>query len=74
MGALDIRSSDRLPEEVVELAESTDEDETKHCIVEVLRFDVTPFGNKPGLFESSAERAPTPFRLRAFSNRGSPSV
>lgn len=58
-------------EEVVELVESTDDDESEYCH---LRVQVAAFGIQPGRYKSSAERAlaQTPFRLRAFSNRGSP--
>lgn len=73
IGGLKASLAEDLLEEVVEAAEATDDDETQHCI---LRFDVVVFGMQTGRYESSTGRAqaPTPFRLRAFSNRGSPSA
>jgi hypothetical protein len=62
---------------VIELAEPTDDDETKHRLLlldAVLRFDVSALRSQTGLYESAADRALTPFRLRAFSGRGSPSA
>jgi hypothetical protein len=72
MVRLDIRFAEDLREEVVELAEPTDEDETKHYI---LRSDLVAFASPTGLHESSADQAAlTSFRLLAFSSRGSPSA
>lgn len=70
---LEIRLAADAIEELVELAELTDDDETKDY---VLRLGVAAFGSEgqTGLYESSADRALTPFRLRAFPTRGSPSV
>ena len=70
---LDIRFAEDPNEELVELAEPTDHDKTKYY---VLRLDVAPFGSesRTGLYELSADRALTPFRLRAFPSRGSPSA
>src|SRR5688572_9424169 len=70
MVRLDIRCAEDLREEVVELAEPTDDDETEHCL---LRLDVAAFGSQKGLYVSSVDRALalTPFRLLAFSSRGS---
>lgn len=77
MAGLDIGSAADLLEDVVEVAEATDDDATKHCFLlfnVVLRLDVPAFGSQAGLYESSGDRALTPFRLRAFSGRGSPSA
>ena len=73
MVCLDIRFTEDPLEKVVELAKRTDDDETKTCL---LRLDVAAFGSQTGVSESSAGRALalTPFRLRAFSSRGSPSA
>jgi len=77
MVRLDIGFAEDLHEELVELAEptdddETDEDETKHYI---LRSDLAAFGSPTGLYESSADRAAlTRFQLLAFSSRGSPSA
>ena len=71
MVRLDIPFAEDPLEEVVELAEPTDDDDTEHCL---LRLDVAAFGSQTGLYESSADRAPTPFRLLVFSSRGSPSA
>lgn len=75
MVSLDTRFAEDFLDEVVELAETTDDDETRHC---PLLLDTVPRfgGNQTGLYESSADRALalTPFRLRAFSTRGSPSA
>jgi len=72
MVCLDIGFEDGLLKDVVELAEPTDEDETKHYI---LRSDLASFGSPTAPYESSADRAAiTPFRLLAFSSRGSPSA
>ncbi len=66
------RSEEELLEEEGDLSEPT-EDETEHSLV---RFDlISPLGVvASGLDESSADRAPTPFYLGAFSSRGSPSA
>lgn len=72
MVSLDIRVSKGPHQEVVELSESVDDDDTEHYLLEVPRFDVVPFGSQTGLYESRADRALTPFLLRAFSTRGSP--
>lgn len=77
MVSLDIRFAERFHQEVVELLEPTDDDETKRCLLRlgvVLPIDVPAFGRETGLYESAADRALTPFRLRAFSPRGSPSA
>jgi len=77
MVSLDLLSVESLPEEVAEVTESTDDDETerRHLPLEVaLRFDLAVLESQTGLSESSAARALTPFRLRAFSTRGSPSA
>lgn len=72
MVRLDIRFSEDLCEEVVELAEPTDDDETEHCLP---RLDVAVFGSQTGHYVSSADRAAlTSFRPLAFSSRGSPSA
>lgn len=73
MARLEIRLAADAIEELVELAELTDDDETKDY---VLRLGVAAFGSESptSLYESSADRALTPFRLRAFPTRGSPSV
>lgn len=72
MVRLDTRFAEDLREEVIELAEPTDDDETEHCL---LRLGVAAFGSQTGLYESSAGRAAlTLFRLLAFSSRGSPSA
>ena len=77
MVRLDIGFAEDLHEELVELAEptdddETDEDETKHYI---LRSDLAAFRSPTGLYESSADRAAlTRFQLLAFSSRGSPSA
>ncbi|HEU0121135.1 MAG TPA: hypothetical protein VFQ91_11470 [Bryobacteraceae bacterium] len=68
---LEIGSEEDVLEEVVELAETTDDDYTDHWL---LPLDVAAFGLQTGRYEWSADQALalTPFRLRAFSNRGSP--
>ncbi len=70
---IDVCLAEDFHEEVVELTENTDDDETKHLHLPV---GILAFGSQSVLYELSAdrERALTPFRLRAFSNRGSPSV
>lgn len=60
--------------EVGELPELTDDDDSQHCILVVLRLDGAPFASESSLYDSSADRALSPFRLRAFSTRGSPSA
>jgi hypothetical protein len=77
MVSLDIRFAEGPHEEVAELLESTDDDETERCLLRLdaaLRLDVPAFVSQTGLYESSANRALTPFRLRAFSSRGTPSA
>jgi hypothetical protein len=69
---LDIGVAEELLDESVELAEPADDDETKHYLLPLDA--VSAFLSQTGLYESSADRALTPFRLRAFSSRGSPSV
>lgn len=69
-----IRLSDDLHEEVVEILEPTEEDETEHSFLEVRRIDVSPFSSQTGLCELSVDRAQTPFLLLAFPSRGSPSA
>ncbi|MCX6608294.1 MAG: hypothetical protein NTV52_32545 [Acidobacteria bacterium] len=75
MVPLDIRFAEGhlkdVVEEVAELPEPTDDDETEYCLV---RLDVAAFAGQPGLYGSSAYRAISSFRLRAFSSRGSPSA
>lgn len=71
MPPLDIRFAEGIDEERNELFEATDDDETAHAL---LRLDIAALESQTGLYESSADRAPTPFRLRVFSSRGSPSV
>lgn len=74
---LDISFAEDLPDQLVEPAgtldeDETDEDETKNYI---LRSDCAAFKSPTSLYKSPADRAePTPFRLLAFSNRGSPSA
>ncbi|MBL8211300.1 MAG: hypothetical protein JNK87_11340 [Bryobacterales bacterium] len=74
----DIRFADDIHEEVAELADpmddEADEDETKHY---ALRSDLATFRSPipTGRNEAAADRAAlTPFRLLAFSTRGSPSA
>jgi len=75
IGSLAIRSADDLHEEMAELLEAIEEeDETDHSLLEVPRFALVPFAIRKGLYESSAHRAITAFRLRVFSGRGSPSA
>ena len=77
MEVLDVRFAEDLHEEVVELTESTDDDETARCLLqfdEVPALDVPTLESHNGFSESSSGRALTPFRLRAFSTRGSPSA
>lgn len=77
MVSLDIPFAEGLHKEVVELTERTDDDETERCRLRldvVLPLDVPTFGSQARLYESSADRALTPFRLRALSTRGSPSA
>ena len=71
VACLDIRLAEDPIEDVVEFAEPTDDDETKHYL---LRSGVAAFGSQTRLYESSADRALTQFRLHAFPSRGSPSV
>lgn len=72
MVRLDIYSGKDLLKDLVEPAEPTDDDETKHYLP---RLDIAAAGvGQTGVYESSADQAPTPFRLRAFSSRGSPSA
>jgi hypothetical protein len=71
-GSFDIRFTEDLPEEFVELTESTDDDETDYCFQ---RLDAAAFRSPTGLYESSTNlEAPTSFRLLAFPSRGSPSA
>ena len=76
MLSFDSQLAEDLHKEVVELTEPTDDDETERCLLlgVGLPFDVPTLGRQAGLYESSADRALTPFRLRAFSGRGSPSA
>jgi hypothetical protein len=77
MVPFDARFAENLHQEVAEPPEPTDDDETCRCLLRlgvVLQFDLPAFGIQSGLDESSAGRERTPFRLRAFSGRGSPSV
>lgn len=73
----DIVVVEDLPDRMVEAAEpvddeETDEDETKKYIH---GSDFATIAGPAGLHESSPNQAaPTPFRLLAFSNRGSPSA
>lgn len=71
---LSLRCAEGIHEQVVELTEPADEDDTDHYLLEVLRLAIVPFESQTGLSESSADRAVTPFLLRAFSSRGSPSA
>ncbi len=66
--------ADDLHQEVVELTEGTDDDETgRHLLLEVgLGFSVPVLEGQTGLCETATDRGLTPFRLRAFSGRGSP--
>ena len=73
-GSLAMRSADDLHEEMVEVLEAVEEDETDHSLLEVPRLEFSPFGIRKGLYESSANRVITVFRLRVFSGRGSPSA
>lgn len=72
--SLEIRLAEGLHDQVVDLLEPADDDESKHCLQVVRRLNLAPFGSQMGLRESSADRALSPFRLRAFSSRGSPSA
>jgi len=77
MVSLDTRTSEGLHDQVGELPERTDDDETERCLLRLivaLRLDVPAFGSQTDLNELSADRALTPFRLRAFSSRGTPSA
>ena len=77
MARLDSRFAEDLLDDVVELAEAREDDETKHCLLQsdaVQQLDVPALSSQTGLYESSADRAVTRFRLRAFSSRGSPSA
>lgn len=57
----------------VEPDQATDDDETKDYFL--LRSDVVAFGGPTGRYKSPADRAAIiPFRLLAFSSRGSPSL
>jgi hypothetical protein len=62
--------------EIVETAELTDGDQREHCLLpfEFLRLNVVALASQTGLYESPDDRALTPFRLRGFSTRGSPSA
>ncbi len=71
---LSLRCAEGIHEQVVELTEPADEDDSDHYLLEVLRLSVVPFESQTGLSESSADRAVIPFLLRAFSSRGSPSA
>ena len=71
MGGLDTGFVEDFCDELVEPAEPTDDDETKHYLP---RSGVAALGSPSGPYESSADRAPTPFRLLAFSSRGPPSA
>lgn len=76
MVCLDIRSGPELPEVLAEpadpLDEETVEEETKNYI---LQSDLAAFRSPTSVHELPADRAaPTPFRLLAFANRGSPSA
>lgn len=76
MVCLDIRSAQELPELLAEpadpLDEETVEEETKNYI---LQSDLAAFRSPTSVHELPADRAaPTPFRLLAFANRGSPSA
>jgi hypothetical protein len=74
---LDIAFADDLPDQLVDTAgpldeDDRDEDETKHY---VLHSDSAAFKSPATLYKSPADRtALTPFRLLAFSNRGSPTA
>ena len=79
---LDIRFAEELPDKPGDPAdpmdveetddEETDDDETKDYI---LRSGLAAFRSQAGLYESPADPSTqTPFRLRAFPSRGSPSA
>ena len=75
MVCLDIRFAEDLPDELIEPDEPTDDDETDENETKnyIRRSDFAAFRSPTGLYELSADRAaPTPFRLLAFSTRGSP--
>jgi hypothetical protein len=73
MLGLDIRFADHvLDYKSIEPDEPADDHETKHYIL--LRSDVAAIGSQTSLYEWSADRALTPFRLLAFWSRGSPSA
>lgn len=67
-------SEEDLPEEESEPSELTDDDETEHWVLITQRLDAAKLESQAGFYESPSERAPVPFALRAFSNRGSPAA
>ncbi len=67
---LDTRFRDQLFDKLVEPDESTDDDDDYVLV----RSDIPAVSGQTSLYASSASRALTPFRLLAFSTRGSPSV
>lgn len=75
MACFDIRVAENRFQEMVELAEPTDDDKTKNILLPLdaaRRFGVAALGSQTGLYESPADRVLTRFQLRAFSTRGSP--
>ncbi len=70
---LDVRFAEDSRDEVVELTETTDDDDIQHLLLPV---DVVFFGGQTVLYHLSPEssRALTPFRLLAFSSCGPPSA
>jgi hypothetical protein len=74
---VDTLPEEDLHQEVVDLPEDTDDDRTGHCLLlsdVALRFAAAASRSHTGFYESPAVRALTPFRVRAFSTRGSPSA
>jgi|GEM_PF-2795216 len=73
---LDLHFADGLPNEVAELAASTDDEPDKDGVKTFIpRSDLAAFRSPTYPSKSSADRvALVPFRLRAFSSRGSPSA
>jgi len=74
---VDLRLAEGLHQEEVEVLEPTEDDETERRLLRsdlVPRLDAPILRSETGLYESPADRAPTSFRLLAFSTRGSPSA
>lgn len=76
MALLDLHFADGLPNEVAELAASTDDEPDKDGVKTFIpRSALAAFRSPIYPSKSSADRvALVPFRLRAFSSRGSPSA